>query len=124
MRVKSPYTNINNNANTTYRGVIVKDKDIRTKLNAKKILYIEDEIIQSLNSDISKMLIKNAYNKYKSQKIHERKLYYAIKRQVVQGCSDFSSMQEVLDFFDKKEYNTINKIGDKNENQIRNSNPR
>lgn len=90
------------------------------KFNAKKLLYIENDVYESLNSDISKILIADAYSKYSNNKLSQTGLFFAIKRQIIQGSSSFSSMEDLLAFFEQKEYYKINN-GDTNENKIYNS---
>ena len=94
------------------------------KFNAKKLLYIEEDVYKSLNSDISKILIDDAYSKYTNNELNQKGLFFAIKRQIVQGCSTFGSMEDLLAFFEQKEYYNINKNGDKNESEIYNSHSR
>jgi len=89
------------------------------ELNVKKLLLVEEDIMQSLNDDISKILVSTAYSDFKEKEINHKSLFYAIKRQIVAGCSDFKTMKDILDFHNKKEYYIINN-GDKYENQITN----
>lgn len=94
----------------------MKPKDI----NVKKLLLIKDDIINSLTDDISKILVSDAYRNYHLKNINHNALFYAIKRQVVAGSSDFKTMEEILNFHNKKEYYIINN-GDKYENKITHS---
>ena len=89
-------------------------------INVKKLLLIKDDIINSLTNDIAKILVSDAYRNYDLKNINHNALFYAIKRQVVAGCSDFKTMEDILNCHNKKEYYIINN-GDKYENKITHS---
>jgi type II secretory pathway component PulF len=90
------------------------------KFNRKILLFVEDEVLASMNSNGSKSIISMNYKGYKDGKIPFRALYYSIYRQIQQGNSTFTMMSEVKELFDMKEYYTINKeeYSDYYENKI------
>ena len=90
------------------------------KSKPTKMLFIEKEVLDSMNTNGSKTVVSMNFKLYKEDKITYRNLYYAILRQINLGNSTFTDIAEVDELFNIKEYYTINKqeYGDYYENKI------
>lgn len=88
-----------------------------------KLLFIEEEIMQSLTNAGSKATVSMAFKRYKKEATSYRELYFTVLRQIKAGKSSFTTQQELQEVFDRKEYYKTNQniYGDYYENKIFNT---
>ena len=125
-----PVHNNTNHNDIPYNGVIMKPKDFKNK----QLISIQDDMLSSIDkkeqwlgqNKIAKILLIEAYKKHEDGEINHSGLFYAIKKQIVQGTTVFNSMEDLFEHIERAEYYTINKnkYGDKYEDKILHSNSR
>ena len=93
------------------------------RFTMKELLLVEEEIIDSLNNAASKVAIKQAFNSAKAKRIPIRRLVLRLKRQIIQGYSNFETLSDVKELIQYKRYMIKNShiYGDYNENKIQNT---
>ena len=93
------------------------------RFTMKELLLVEEEIIDSLNNAASKVAIKQAFDSAKTKRIPIRRLVLRLKRQIIQGYSNFETLSDVKELIQYKRYMIKNShiYGDYNENKIQNT---
>lgn len=93
------------------------------RFTMKELLLVEEEIIDSLNNAASKVAIKQAFDSAKAKRIPIRRLVLRLKRQIIQGYSNFETLSDVKELIQYKRYMIKNShiYGDYNENKIQNT---
>ena len=102
-------------------GVSFRMKNMRFTM--KELLLVEEEIIDSLDNAASKVCLKQAFDSAKAKKIPIRRLVLRLKRQIIQGYSNFETLSDVKELIQYKRYMIKNShiYGDYNENKIQNT---
>ena len=93
------------------------------RFTMKELLLVEEEIIDSLKIAASKVAIKQAFDSAKAKRIPIRRLVLRLKRQIIQGYSNFETLSDVKELIQYKRYMIKNShiYGDYNENKIQNT---
>ena len=96
------------------------DSEQTMRLTMKELLYLENEIIDSMKCGGSRAITKNAFRQAHNKRIFARTLQLRIKKQILEHRSSFKSMEEIKELLDYKRYMTKNThiYGDYNENKI------
>lgn len=89
----------------------------------KEWLFMEDEIVNSMNVNHAQAIVQTAYQSAKANRITARTLQLRVRRQVIQGFSDYQTMGGIEDALHYKRYIMKNShiYGDYNENKIPNT---
>ena len=93
------------------------------RLSMKEWLFMEDEIVNSMNVNHAQALVQTSYQSAKANRITARTLQLRVRRQVIQGFSDYQTMGGIEDALHYKRYIMKNShiYGDYNENKIPNT---